>query len=297
MQIRPADHAHDIDSMQKLYDDSFPTPVPNASKVIESQHVRVAETDDGTLIGFRALSALGFLWIGVVESYRQQDIGQMLLEDSLQQAADLGLSELTSKVDDSAAGGVGFCARFAFKPYVHAVNLALNLADWDESPLTPKLAQAQAAGITFVTFDTLGDTDANRQRMYALNKALAATIPRDEPQVFPSFDTYAERRISNPIMPHAGIRIALAGDQWVGMSQVSMEEGYSFQQMTGVLPEYRGHGVAQALKLLSMRFVRDNGQPVVYTFNDVGNAPMIAVNENTGFRRGERFYLVRRKPV
>lgn len=296
MQIRLADHARDIAVIQTLYDASYPVPIPNAAAVIESQHVRVAEADDGTAIGFYALKSDGFVWLAVDADHRRQGIGRLLMEDALAEAVRRDLSELTSKVAESGSGKP-FFERFGFKFYVHAVNLALKMADWDETPLTPKLAQAQTAGITFVTFDKLGDTDANRHKMYELNKTLAATIPRDEPQVFPTYETYVERRISSPIMPHTGIRIALAGDQWVGMSQVSMEDGYSFQQMTGVLPAYRGHGIAQALKLLSMRFVRESGQPVVYTFNDVGNTPMIAVNENTGFRRGQRFYLVRRKPV
>lgn len=296
MLIRPVQNEHDLTRIQKLYDDSYPTPVPNASAIIESQHVRVAAADNGAAVGFYALSPAGFVWLAVDADHRRQGIGRLLMEDALAEAARRDFGELTSKVLESASGRA-FFEQFGFKPYVHAVNLALDLADFDESPLIPKLAQAQAAGITFTTFDKLGDTEGNRRRMYALNRALAATIPRDEVQPFANFETYVERRISNPIMPHAGIRIALAGDQWVGMSQVSLENGYSFQQMTGVLPEYRGRGIAQALKLLSMRFVRESGQTVVYTFNDVGNTPMIAVNENVGFRRAERFYLVRRKPA
>jgi RimJ/RimL family protein N-acetyltransferase len=96
-------------------------------------------------------------------------------------------------------------------------------------------------------------------------------------------------------MPHEGIFIALDGDQWVGMTQVALEDGVAYNQMTGVLPEYRGRGIAQALKLLLIRFVADNDRPIIRTFNDVTNPPMIAVNEKAGFRLGERFYRLRRK--
>ncbi|MEO8392782.1 MAG: GNAT family N-acetyltransferase, partial [Chloroflexota bacterium] len=94
-----------------------------------------------------------------------------------------------------------------------------------------------------------------------------------------------------------GIFIALDGDQWVGMTQVALEDGVAFNQMTGVLPENRGQGIAQALKLLLIRFVRQNDRPILRTFNDVTNPAMIAVNEKAGFRRGEPFYRLRRKPV
>jgi len=64
-----------------------------------------------------------------------------------------------------------------------------------------------------------------------------------------------------------------------------------------VLPEYRGRGIAQALKLLLIRFVMQNDRSIIRTFNDVTNPPMIAINEKAGFRQGERFYRVRRKPI
>ena len=40
-----------------------------------------------------------------------------------------------------------------------------------------------------------------------------------------------------------------------------------------------------------------NDRPIIRTFNDVTNPPMIAVNEKAGFRQGQRFYRVRRKPI
>ncbi len=79
------------------------------------------------------------------------------------------------------------------------------------------------------------------------------------------------------------------------MSQISLHERYAFSQMTGVLPAYRGRGIGQALKLLTIRFAKQNGQRSIKTINDVSNAPMIAVNEKLGFRRGGAFYQVRRK--
>ena len=56
-------------------------------------------------------------------------------------------------------------------------------------------------------------------------------------------------------------------------------------------------GIAQALKLLLIRFAQQNNRPVIRTFNDVTNTPMIAVNEKAGFRQQGRFRWARRKPI
>ncbi len=295
MHIRAANE-DDVPMMQSLYDAAYPAPVPKAASVIKNQKVRVTENEAGEVVGFWALSPINVLWVAVVEAHRRHGVGRLLMEDALEEARSLELPELTSKVMDTVEANA-FCEQLGFKPFVYAVNLSLDLANWDASVLTPKLDQAMQSGIRFVTFAELGDNLENQQKLYALNKALAATIPRDQPQEFASFETYVERRLTPKIMPHEGINIALDSDQWIGMSQLSLEDGYAFNQMTGVLPAYRGRGIAQVLKLLTIRFGVSNHYPIIRTFNDVSNQPMIAVNENAGFRQGERFYLVRRKLI
>jgi GNAT superfamily N-acetyltransferase len=296
MHLRPANE-NDLHIIQRLYDKAYPEPVPQAGQVIKNAHVRIAENAAGEVVGFRTLWSTNAVWVAVVADHRRNGVGRLLLEDTLAQAADQGLSELTSRVYALNNAGMAFCERFKFKPFVHAVNLSLDLTGWDESSLLPQLVKARESGIRFLTFADIGDTPENRHRLYALNKTLSATIPRDQPQEFVSYETYVERRLSNKTMPHDGIFIALDGDEWVGMTQISLEESYAFNQMTGVLPDYRGRGIAQALKLLLIRFVQRHKHSLIHTFNDVGNQPMITVNENAGFRRGEQFYLVRRKPV
>ena len=296
MRIRAANES-DGAAIQALYDDLMPWPIPKAKHAVNEQHVRVAEAQDGSVVGFRVLTKGGFVWVAVASDQRRRGVGSRLMEDMLQQAAELGLSDLTSQVDERNAAGNAFCERFAFKPFLHAVNLALDVRDWDETALIRMLDQAQAGGIAFTTYAELGDTDANRQRLYELNKTLNATIPRDQPQPFTPFESYVKGRITNPTMPHEGIFIALDGDQWVGMTQVALEEGVAFNQMTGVLPNYRGRDIAQTLKLLLIRFVAQNDRPILRTFNDVTNPAMIAVNEKAGFQRGEPFYRLRRKLI
>jgi GNAT superfamily N-acetyltransferase len=284
----------DLAAIEALYDAVMPWPVPNARRAVPEQHVRVAEAEGGSVVGVRVLTKGGFVWIAVAPGQRRRGTGTLLMRDALEQASELGFSELTSQIDEQNVAGNAFCERFGLKPFLHAVNLSLDLAHWDEAALAPMLAQAEASGVRFTTYAQQGDTDANRQRLYALNKTLSATIPRDQPQPFVAFESYVVQRLSNPTMPHEGIFIALDGDQWVGMTQVSLGEGVAFNQMTGVLPAYRGRGIAQALKLLLIRFVRRNDRPIIRTFNDVTNPPMIAVNEKAGFRREQRFYRVRR---
>src|SRR6266568_5023748 len=55
--------------------------------------------------------------------------------------------------------------------------------------------------------------------------------------------------------------------------------------LTGVIREYRGRGIAVALKLKVIEFARNNKYEKLRTWNDSTNAPMIGINIKLGFKR------------
>jgi len=60
-----------------------------------------------------------------------------------------------------------------------------------------------------------------------------------------------------------------------------------YQWDTLVLPEHRGHGLGLTLKSAAMRAAADllDGRRRIMTYNAASNGPMIAVNEQLGFRQ------------
>ena len=57
------------------------------------------------------------------------------------------------------------------------------------------------------------------------------------------------------------------------------------QSFTGVLPDYRGKGIALAMKLAGIERARAMGYREIRTENDSLNAPMLRINEALGFQR------------
>jgi len=83
--------------------------------------------------------------------------------------------------------------------------------------------------------------------------------------------------------------IAKDGSKYVGLSTVwrlDQEPRGLVQGNTGVRREYRGRGIAVALKLKVIDFARRNGYEKMKTWNASNNAPMLAVNAKLGFKRG-----------
>ncbi len=50
-------------------------------------------------------------------------------------------------------------------------------------------------------------------------------------------------------------------------------------------PDYRGRGIARAVKLQSLAQAAQLGVPVLRTDNDAENAPMLHINESLGYVR------------
>ena len=79
--------------------------------------------------------------------------------------------------------------------------------------------------------------------------------------------------------------IAVRGEQFVGYSNLTQGGGYFLTAMTGVLPEYRGQGLATWLKLLGIRYAQSHGNLEIRAVNDSGNTAMLALNAKLGFKR------------
>jgi len=79
--------------------------------------------------------------------------------------------------------------------------------------------------------------------------------------------------------------LAVEGDAWVGMAASSWhkDQGFVFNEMTGVLREYRRKGVAMGLKVLSVQFAASLGASTIYTVHAAANVAAIAMNRRLGY--------------
>jgi GNAT superfamily N-acetyltransferase len=90
-------------------------------------------------------------------------------------------------------------------------------------------------------------------------------------------------------MPGDAFMLALdsSSGKVVGYASLMMVPGrtdIAWHDMTAVLPEYRGRGIAKVLKRATIAWAIDHGLAALETGNDVENAPMRAVNFGLGYK-------------
>jgi GNAT superfamily N-acetyltransferase len=66
-------------------------------------------------------------------------------------------------------------------------------------------------------------------------------------------------------------------------------KGISYQFMR----DFRGHGLAQALKLQTILLAKKEGMRYIRTNNDSNNAPMLAINRKLGYQPEPGAYRIR----
>lgn len=177
---------------------------------------------------------------------------------------------------------VPFLLRHGFTEVDRIAPVMLDLAAFDPA----QFLSPAPAGVKFFSYAEAGDTDENRRKLYALTSRIDPDVPtnegRSETPPFEEFEKYFDR----PEWDANALLLAAneAGD-WVGVSQLGFQEStnIAWTFLTGVLPEFRGQGIAYALKLRTLDAARARGCPLILTENHEDNAPMRAINKKLGF--------------
>jgi mycothiol synthase len=124
------------------------------------------------------------------------------------------------------------------------------------------------------------------RRSYESEVLSAEDTPRSKPFVpwtFEQFDNWHGGPDSSP----RWYFVAKDGERVVGVTSLHFPpvQGNVWTWFTGVLREYRGRGIARAVKLAILKQAIAESVAAVRTDNDETNAPMLHVNEELGYRR------------
>jgi GNAT superfamily N-acetyltransferase len=97
------------------------------------------------------------------------------------------------------------------------------------------------------------------------------------------------RDVDRPSFPPGAFMVAveMAADRVIGYASLVFLPGSTteaWHDMTAVVPEWRGRGVAGALKRATIAWAIEHGLEALGTGNDQANAPMRAVNAGLGYR-------------
>lgn len=255
----------------------------------------VAEVAEAGVVGWARLAHMPYyhhpnryrLDLAVDPAYQRRGVGTRLYDHCLAELTARGAELVRCTTQESLPHGVSFLTHRGFVEMQREAESHLDVTSFDFARFAGADERAAAQGITLTNLAAERGRDAEALRKtYDLYHICDGDVPAVDDYVGVSFERFVADEIDTPRALLDAFFLARDGDRYVGLSQLGrslMEPGVIFQGLTGVLPEYRGRGIAMALKLATVRYARAHGYHQIRTGNDVRNAPMLRINRAMGF--------------
>jgi GNAT superfamily N-acetyltransferase len=256
----------------------------------------VAEVD-GEVVAFALVleikstwSEPGLFWseIEVLEANRRHGLGGKLYDVLVDEAVGLGGRKLLGEVLDSHHDGQAFAAKRGFVLNEgHGEQLArLDVRQAVLTGFEEAESYLKSQGLRMErTADFVGGDAARVKAIYRLDMDTHRDVPSPIEWVDIPFEEWFEVIYNGPGRSPQWAWVVLDGVDPVGMARLRLygRDGAS-NAYTGVRGEYRGRGIARALKHRTVTWCRENGINWIFTGNSVENARMLAINRSLGYR-------------
>ena len=223
-----------------------------------------------------------FVGLNVLPGMRRHGIGGALLHRVVERARELDVQSLHGH--HSTPAGAAFASHFGFSDGQRIVRSLLDLQQAElPEPVPPH-------GWTLVTW--LGRVPDEHLAAFVTARAAMDDAPAGEDMEFPSW-TAAHVRASEESLAlrnrEMRVTVAIREDGQIGAFtelRVSNGSTLGFTDDTGTVAAHRRQGLARAVKLESLRRLRDDHPEitVVSTSNAEENTAMRRVNQGVGFR-------------
>ena len=230
-----------------------------------------------------------FVDVIVRPSARCRGIGGVLYQDAERVVRVRRAHWARNAVKESLADSVAFARKIGAVELKRDWESRLDLASFDPAPFAaaPERAAAQGVRITTLADEMKTDPGAVR-KAYELHAVARVDAPGLDPATPSPFERFEQEVLRAPYALPEAYFIAIRDGRYVGESALAKEgtdPSVIDQQLTGVLRDERGKGIAMALKLKAVEYARAHGLRQIRTWNDSLNRPMLAINEALGFAK------------
>ena len=228
--------------------------------------------------------------IQVDKEWRNKGIGSMLFEEVTQFAVKNGGYVLQCGVSEIAIADLAWLENRGFAKKLHTFESQLDLSTGQLQQYRVQVENVEQLGIRFTSFAEYPQDDVWLLRFFDFWWELAKDAPGMEGKTQPEFDVL-KKLFAN--MDREGFILAVDGDRWIAMSLIIKESNeVYYNSLTGVHRDYRGKGLALAVKLKAIDYAKQKGAKFIRTHNDSNNMPMLNVNQKLGYEKMPGLYFL-----
>jgi mycothiol synthase len=223
--------------------------------------------------------------IRVPPNLQGRGIGSKLYDTIIQHTLPLHPHQLQSSVWATLTNAIQFVQHRGFRETWRRIDSDLNPSTFDATPYTGLAEHLLAQGIEIKTFSELSYQTGAFEKWCQLENALWADVPYGEPVPPKTLTQFAKETIHSPYFLPDACFIAIHQNNFIGYTNLTGHARVFVNEMTGVLPPYRGRRIATLLKLHTIQYAQRHNNLTISTTNDSVNNAMLALNTKLGFTR------------
>ena len=218
------------------------------------------------------------LWsdVSVLRSHRSQGIGEAMLRRVSARARELGKEGLQLEVKSDDPHSIRFVENRGFREVEREEEVELDLTALPQPP-----AVDPPVGVEIVSYTDRPDLE---QEMYEVDREASDDIPGLASSFDQTFEEWRSFAIERPSRDLDLTFLAVADGRVVGVAYLEDYGDRCFHNLTGVRREWRGRGVASALKRAQIAGAHARGVKRLVTESQHENLPMRRLNEKLGYR-------------
>lgn len=230
-------------------------------------------------------------WMSILvhPNWRRQGIGTSLYEQITDDLYLLNAIAVGASTRETMPKSIAFLGKRGFREVMRSWESRLDVTKFDFALFQGGMDRMDREGVVITTLALEKGRDPDwLTKVYDLHTAVMADVPAHTPYTPPPLAEFVHSVIESPWALLDGYFVAKHGDRYVGESFLNRnkeEPGHLYQGLTGVRREYRGQGIAMALKLRTIRYAQEHGQTLIKTWNATTNTGMLAINQKLGFVR------------
>ncbi len=267
------------------------------------RHARFVAAEGDQMIGYGHYGQFSdmyhprkfYLEISVHPDHHRQGIGSALYDHLCQALQPFEPLSLRTWVLETYSPCLAFYQKRGFIEDMRLWESILDLETFDSTPYHGLAERLEGEGLFIRSFQDLASDSLRYWKIFQLLEEVMSDVPYPEEHTKMSFEYFQGDFLSPNLLPE-GYLLMLAGEEYVGISNLwRFAVDSDLQQgITGVRRAYRRRGIALALKLAGIRYAQEQGKRRIRTNNEIGNQPMLALNEKLGFVRQPAWISLRK---
>lgn len=229
------------------------------------------------LVGWHNPRHIAMSRLGVRPEHRRRGAGSELLAHAAEWAQAHDATELDAEVPEEDADSLAWAERRGFHEVGRDSLMVLALEEIEAPDPSPP------EGIQLVTWAERPDLIRG---IYEVAREATVDIPGNEGDDIGTFEEWLARDMQGHSDRPEATFVALAGDEVVGFAKLSIgsDRERGFHDLTGVRRDWRGRGIAAALKRCQIAWAKTSGYSRLETFNEERNEPIRRLNARHGYR-------------